>query len=389
MIFAFYFSYDGAYFYEGRRFTLLLRYIKSTDKLLLGLCLAASVLSAVALASLGQEVLPVNYRRTMVQMGAALIGIASAILLSTMDYEALAKAWPIHALLTWGAVAATFFIGYAPVGTTNKAWIALPAGLSLQPTELAKLSFVLTFALHLSGLEERINDPGHLWKVLLHMGAPLALIMAQGDDGTMIIFGLIALTMVFAAGIDYKYIGFAAGAGLLAAPLAWRFYLGKYQKDRILALFDPDRFPAVMWQQTQGKISIGAGQMFGKGFFGVEHHNVPLAYNDFIFAYISESLGFLGSMLVLFLLFGIGARALHTARRSQDNLGYFICVGIFAIFFWQTVINIGMNLSVLPVIGITLPLFSAGGTSVVASYFAVGLALSVYLHSRRTLFDSY
>lgn len=368
-------------------FKQIREYIKNTDRLYLVLCMACSGLSCVTLVSLGESFLGGNYRRALVQAAASIVGIAAAIFISTLDYHSMARAWPVHATVAWGLVLLTFFIGYAPAGTTNKAWISLPFDLSLQPTELAKISFILTFALHLSRVSDRVNEPRVLLRLLAHIAAPAFFIILQGDDGTMIVFVLIAITMLFAAGLSYRYIAAAAGAAVIAAPVLWFFFLGDYQKSRILGLFHPEQYPVVVWQQAQGEISIGAGQILGKGFFGVEHHTVPLAYNDFIFAYIAESVGFIGCIAVLALLLGLATRTLYTARRSEDSLGYFICIGIFAMLLWQVIINVGMCLFLMPVIGITLPLLSAGGTSVLTTYLAIGVALSVYMHNRTTLFD--
>ena len=366
----------------------IIEYIKNTDKIYIGICLACSALSVVTLFSIGQSMMNGNYRQAIVQLGATVIGLVVAIFLSVLDYHAMAEAWKFHAAITWGLVLLTFIIGYAPPGTSNKAWIQLPfGGLSLQPTELAKISFILSFAFHLSWVKEKVNEPKTLLQLLLHMGAPALLIILQGDDGTMIIFVMIAITMLFAARISYKYIVAGIGAAVVGAPLLWFFYLGDYQKGRILALLYPEEYPAIIWQQAQGRISIGAGQIFGKGFFDVEHHVVPLAHNDFIFAYIAESIGFIGCMALLIMLLILAFKTLTTAARSEDRLGYYICVGIFGMLIWQSVVNIGMCLSLLPVIGITLPLFSAGGTSVVTTYIAVGIVLSVYMHNKQKLFN--
>ena len=159
-----------------------------------------------------------------------------------------------------------------------------------------------------------------------------------------------------------------------------------YQFKRILAVLDPTD-PALAdftYQQNKGSMAIGTGGLTGQGLFNGEHIFVPNAWNDFIFSYLANALGFLGAAAVLLLLFGIAARTLRTAYRSTDALGRYICVGIFAALFLQCVINLGMNLQVLPVIGVTLPFFSAGGSSVVMMYLCVGLVLSVSLHTRRT-----
>ena len=161
-----------------------------------------------------------------------------------------------------------------------------------------------------------------------------------------------------------------------------------YQKNRILAIFDPDNaaYQSIMVQQNAGKVSIGSGQLFGKGFMTDGHNNVPLPQNDFIFSFIAESVGFVGILLVIALILGMCYRILVIGSRSADMQGTLICVGVFAMLIFQSIINIGMNLSVLPVIGITLPLFSAGGTSVLATYCAAGMVLSVARHNKKNLF---
>ncbi|MEG0804499.1 MAG: FtsW/RodA/SpoVE family cell cycle protein, partial [Pygmaiobacter sp.] len=192
-------------------------YIKNTDKLCLALCVCCSVLSVVSLtsisyyASVAENSLFQNYRMAIVQGGAAAAGLFFAVLLSTFDYHSMAQIWPFHAILTWGMVLATFVIGYAPNGTTNKAWIRLPLDLSIQPTELAKISFILTFALHLDNAHDHLDEPATLAGLLAHLGLPLILIHFQGDDGTALIFLLVGLTMLFAAGLNRKYILIGAG----------------------------------------------------------------------------------------------------------------------------------------------------------------------------------
>ncbi|MCI6640030.1 MAG: FtsW/RodA/SpoVE family cell cycle protein [Pygmaiobacter massiliensis] len=367
-------------------------YLKNTDRACLVLCLLLSTLSVVTLTSISyfaskaQYSFFANYKTPLVQAFAAILGLGCAVVVSTVDYHSLANIWKFHAAITWGLVLLTFFIGYAPGNTSNQSWIALPMGLSLQPTELAKISFILTFALHLNQEGEHLNEPASLAGVLVHLCLPLLVIHFQGDDGTGLVFLLVGLTMLFCSGIGRKFILAGVGAVAVAVPVLWFFIMDDYQKNRVLALFHPQDYPDLLWQQNQASISIGAGQILGRGFFRVEHHSVPLAQNDFIFSYISEALGFVGSLLVLGLLFSLSAKMVATAFRSQDRLGALICTGVFGVLVWQSVINIGMNLTLLPVIGITLPLLTAGGTSVLTTYLLIGLELSVYRHNKRTLF---
>ena len=163
-----------------------------------------------------------------------------------------------------------------------------------------------------------------------------------------------------------------------------------YQFQRIMAILTPED-PAladITYQQNKGAMAIGTGGLTGQGLFSGDHIFVPNAWNDFIFAYLANVLGFLGAAAVLILLFALCLRTLHTALRSADALGRNICVGIFAALFVQCVINLGMNLQVLPVIGVTLPFFSAGGSSVVMMYLCVGLVLSVGIHARSNHLDA-
>ena len=218
----------------------------------------------------------------------------------------------------------------------------------------------------------------------------MAAIHIQGDDGTALVFLGIGLVMLFAGGLSPWLVGGAAGCAVVGGGLLLALKPGilkGYQFQRILAILRPDdpELAAFTYQQNKGSMAIGTGGLTGQGLFTGEHIYVPNAWNDFIFSYLANVLGFLGAATVLVLLFAIAARTLTTALRSTDALGCYICVGIFAALFLQCVINLGMNLQVLPVIGVTLPFLSAGGSSVVMMYLCIGLVLSVSLHTRRTI----
>ena len=218
---------------------------------------------------------------------------------------------------------------------------------------------------------------------------PAAVIHWQGDDGTALVFLGVGLILLYAGGAARGLVwgalaaaGFGGGALLALRP----GILKGYQFKRILAVLHPDD-PAladIAYQQNKGAMAIGTGGLTGQGLFGGQHVFVPNAWNDFVFSYLANALGFLGGMAVLALLLGVTLRTLQIARRSTDALGRYLCVGIFAALFWQCVINLGMNLQVLPVIGVTLPFFSAGGSSVVMMYLSVGLVLSVGLRARES-----
>ncbi|MBQ5782490.1 MAG: FtsW/RodA/SpoVE family cell cycle protein [Oscillospiraceae bacterium] len=368
----------------------LQEFIQQTDFILLGICATCSAVSVYSLYSIFMTMNALKDTRVViVQMGASIIGIIAAVFISIVDYKELCEWHKIHMALCIALMILTAFIGYGPDGTSNKAWIELPGGMSLQPSELLKISTVITLGHYLNKYKDNINEIPTLIKLIGIALVPMAFVAFQRDTGTLIIYAFIIASMFFAAGISWKLIAFAGGAVVIGLPVAWfSGLIQDYQKNRVLAIFDPDNpeFAFIMGQQNDGRTSIGSGQLFGKGFMTDAHNNVPLPQNDFIFSFMAESVGFIGILLIIALLLGMCFRILIIGNRSGDMAGSFICVGIFAMLIFQTIVNVGMNLSVLPVIGITLPLFSAGGTSVLATYCAIGLALSVARHNKTNLF---
>ena len=378
-------------------YPLIRRYLRRVDVVYLLLCAACSAISVVVLLSIGQTQLGSN-NKASVQLIASLLGLMLAVVFSTADYHALARAWPLHGVVAWGLVLPTLFlhnvntglvtIGYDAGGTSNYSWYRV-GGMTFQPAELAKISFILTLALHLSQVRGQVNRPKNLLLLFVHIALPAAAIHVQGDDGTALVFLGIGLVMLYAGGLSHWLVAGGLTAGVVggAALLTLRPGILKgYQFKRILAVLTPDD-PAladITYQQNKGAMAVGTGGLTGQGLLSGEHIFVPNAWNDFIFAYLANVLGFLGAAAVLLLLFVLCLRTLRTGLQCPDALGCNICVGIFAALFLQCVINIGMNLQVLPVIGVTLPFFSAGGSSVVMMYLCVGIVLSVGMNTRRS-----
>ena len=361
--------------------------IKDTDFVFLIICAICSTVSVVSMLAIYRHMsLMSSLRPVLVQLGASVIGIAAAFLISFIDYKELCEHWKFHSAIAYGLMALTAVIGYAPPGTTNKAWIQLPFGMSIQTSEILKISTVLLLAHFFNKYRNNINEIKTLVKLVGIALLPLAAVAYQRDGGTLLVFVVIIACMFFAAGISWKVVAMGFAALIVGTPVLWFVVLEDYQKNRILGLFHPDEYTQTMWQQMKGRISIGSGRILGKGFFVDIHNNTPLAYNDFIFSFIAESIGFVGTVLLLLVIFYMWFRMIQIARRS-DMAGAMICVGIFAMLMAQTFINIGMNLMLLPVIGVTLPLFTAGGTSVVVVYCAIGLVMSVARQNPSTLFD--
>lgn len=361
-------------------------YIRVTDRFLWAIALTLSTTSALLLVGL----LNTGYAtktHLFTQVIATLMGVTAAVILSNLDYHFLAGLWKLYVPACYFLVLLTF----TPLGVVrgdDRAWLSIPLiNYTIQPSEFLKLAFIFTFALHLEKVRGEVNKLPNLVKLGIHGAIPVLLIHFQGDDGSAMIFLFIFACMIFSAGLDMKYILWAGGAAVLAAPIAWFFVLTQDQRERILIFTNPASDPTGKgWQQFQGLLAIGSGGISGTGLFGGEHVYVGEARNDFIFTFLAESLGFLGCLGVIALLMAFCAKILWNGSRAEDPLGQYICVGIFAMLAFQIIINLGMCLSVLPVIGVTLPLLSSGGTSVLTVYVSIGILLSVYHRSRVNMF---
>ena len=357
-------------------------YIRETDKILILLCSSASLFGAIIVLS--ATYISSGAQKFAVQLIGFSLGLFVAILISMIDYQSFIKRWYFFAAFGLLLVLLTFQFGFAPEGTDDKAWLRLPFGQTIQPSELLKIAFIISFTKHVSSIKpERISDFKNVLLLCIHGIIPVGLIHLQGDDGSAMVLLFIFLGMLFAAGVKAVY--FAAAGGLIAAalPVLWFFIMNNDQKNRILALFNPENFSDIIFQQYRGQTAVGSGGLFGYGLFNgpyVQDGKIPLGFNDFIFASLGEDLGFIGCLLAMGLITAICFRILKVAGNSRDRAGKIICTGVFAMFASQFIINIGMVLSILPVIGVTLPFFSAGGTSTVCLYLGIGLVLSVYCH---------
>lgn len=272
-------------------------------------------------------------------------------------------------------------------GGGARRWINLGA-FSLQPSELAKVSSLLVLAQYFHLV---IPPTGYNLRDLIYPGVlvaiPMGLVLAEPNLGTATIIGFVAMTLVFAAGIrlsSLATLGAAAG-GLL--PLLWH-QMKPYQKQRILSFLHPDMDPlGTGYHMIQSKITIGSGMLWGKGFLQGTQNRLdflPEKHTDFIFAVLAEEWGFIG-VCTLFALYGaLLARLLVIAWKARDRFGSLVALGGAAIIFWQLLINVGMNIGILPVVGVPLPLLSYGGSSLLTVMLAMGLALNV--STRRFLF---
>ena len=371
-------------------FKAIKNFIKETDKILLFLCALASAYGCVSVlsATLWTVGEGEKFSRDFIVMCAACIaGIVIALIISLFDYEFIMKMAPLIGLFCIGIMLLLFAVGVGPIERPDaKTWLKF-GSVFFQPSELVKIGYIITFGVHLEKLKSNINHPLSILQLGVHALVPILLVMKSGDMGSALVFIIITVAMLFVAGLHW---GYFLGGGLLvvaALPLAWVFVLDNIQKERFLALAYPELYTDVIYQQERGMAALGGGGITGQGLFQGRLTQtpdaIPEAENDMIFTVIGEELGLVGTVLALLLLTFIVIRIIRTGR--HDNIGNtkVMCYGVAAMIAGQVIINVGMCLMLLPVIGITLPFFSAGGSSNLCIYFSIGLILSFYRYNQQ------
>ena len=285
-----------------------------------------------------------------------------------------------------GLMIYTFFFGIAPDARQDaRSWIDLKV-LTFQSSELLKVGFIISFSYHLDMVRDKINKIRTIIPLVIHGLIPIGLVLMTGDAGSALIFLIMFIGMLFFARINIGY--FLAGfcALIVGFVAAWKLKLiSGLQRERIIALFYPEQYESTMYQQNNGKIAMGNGGFLGQGFLKgdmTQSGAVPENQNDMILSVAGEEFGFIGALAVILILTILILRVGQTGLRARDNGGYLMCSGIAVMLFAQTFVNIGMELSLLPCIGITLPLFSAGGSSSLCIYLALGIEMSVYRYSK-------
>ncbi len=360
-------------------------YIRECDKPLYILCIVTTLYGCVAVLSSTYNVYGQSYSQFITQLVSMILGIAAVVFISTFDYKTFSRFWFVTAVIGLVPVILTFFIGFAPGSTDDKAWLLLPGNISFQPSELLKICFILTFSCHCYRIGENVKKFIHVILLCIHGAIPVVLIHFQGDDGSAIIFTLMFVGMMFAAGVKMRYFIIALSCIAVALPFFYFFIMNDDQQARINALFfgAESDYLGTLYQQWRGRIAMANGGVFGQGLFNgtlVQSGSIPYGYNDFIFTSIGEELGLFGCLLVLALISSLCIRILNIGFRSKTKLGLIICTGVFTMLVSQTIINIGMCLWIFPVIGVTLPFFSAGGTSLLCTYLGIAIVMSVSIH---------
>jgi len=371
-------------------FKAILQYFRKLDKSLFIAVCGTSMFSVILMYSIIHNgITEKNAKMYQIQFICLCAGAGAALILSFLDYHKFTKLWFLYVPAAVGLTLLTFTsLGYKPVDSVDDAaWINL-GFTTFQPSEVLKMAFIMSFSLHLSKVGDKLNRIGHVLLLCIHGAVPTLIVVAQGDDGTAVVFFFMFACMIFAAGLSWKYILPCIAAAPIAVWVLWNKIMLPHQKMRFLVLFEDDpmsvpEFADIAYQQYWGKLALGSGQIFGKGLFADEYVNVPEVQNDFIFTYVGQCFGFFGCVALVAVLAFICMKIVADSRIAKDTLGKYICIGVFSMIFIHCVLNIGMVLGVMPVIGVPLPFVSQGGTSMASMFVCIGLVMSVYSHSEK------
>lgn len=274
------------------------------------------------------------------------------------------------------------------VGMGAQRWINL-GFFRLQPSELMKIGIILALAHYYQRLhKDNLNKPLWLLPAVLMIALPAFLILKQPNLGTTMILAFISISVLFAAGLNWRYFAGGALASAASAPLVWQL-LHDYQKRRVMTFLDPTTDPlGAGYNITQSIIAIGSGGLKGKGFMQGSQGQLdflPEKQTDFIFTMLAEEFGFIGSMGLLALYAILLMLILHLMLRTRHRFGQLIAAGVMAMLFIHIMINMGMGMGLMPVVGVPLPFLSYGGSFLLSCLMAVGLLLNVHLHRKERL----
>lgn len=349
------------------------------------LLLCTTVLSVISLVTVYGAVDNFGMSKLKMQFAMTVVGVILTFIVANLDYHLiLDRLWMFMLIFSVGLLGLTLVAGDTGAGmeTANKSWLTIPViGIAIQPSEFVKITFICTFAKHLHTVRSSINK----LKTLLLLGAHalliVGLILVSGDLGVALVYMALVLIMLFCAGLHWGYFAGVGGAVAVAFPFLWDF-LATYQQDRIVVGFNPALDPKDKgWQPLLSKQCIENGGLLGVGWQnGGDYEELTASHTDFILATVCEKFGFIGGLLVIVTLGVLVMRILWIARESCHDYGMLISVGVAAVIIAQTLENVGMCLAILPVVGITLPFLSCGGSSLLATYILVGMVHSVKAH---------
>lgn len=368
---------------------------KKGDMFLLVLALIVASFGLVAIASAtSADKFDGNFRYIAVQSVSICLGVLVYAVVSSIDLDFLSE----HRLAMVVFNCMLLLMLLSPLGTDNdsgnRSWIDLGV-INVQPAEICKITYILIMASVMSSHQNRISHPVSVAHMLLHLGLLVGLnLVVSSDMGVSLIFVFIFIGMTFAGGVSLWWFA-AAMTGIAAmAPILWQF-LDTYQRNRILILFDDSIDPQGINERYHSNMnlkSLTGGGLTGQGLFNgnrTQGGNLFAQHTDYIFSSMGEELGFIGCVVIMLMELAIIARCVYVGVRCQDYMRRLVCFGAASALMFQVMINVGMCIGVMPVIGLTLPLISYGGSSVVTIFAMLGLVSGAYARPQSLSHERY
>jgi len=370
---------------------LISDFVKKADMILLFLCSITTIFGIVIISS--ATATRGNSRYVAIQSVALLLGIVIYVILTLIDVDIIAERRELLLIFCIGFIGMLYFWG-VDNGSGNRSWLEVPfVGIDAQPAEICKIFFIVILAKIMSVNQNKLSSPLNVGKMALLTGFFfLFIVIVSEDAGVALTYVFIFISMAFVGGVNLIWFILAIGVLLITIPIAWNITLpngqsliGEYQKNRILMLFDPSIDPLgreVRYQTNLSLRYIQNGGVSGQGLYDgamVKGGSLPAQHTDFIFSAIAEELGMLGCVAVLLLLSAIVIRCIYVGVKSRNYMNRIICAGIAGMLLFQIVINVGMCLGVMPVIGLTLPFISYGGSSIVTMFMAMGVVSGIHM----------
>ena len=369
---------------------------KKGDMVLLVLCLVVAGFGCICIASAtSAEKFGNNLKYIIIQLSAVGIGVMMYALVSSIDVELISE----HrgAMVVFNTILLLMLLPFGTDNNTgNRSWLDLPLlPVMIQPAEICKITYVLIMASVMSSHQNNISTVPSVMHMVLHLGLLVGLNMVMSRDaGVSLIFVFIFIGMAFAGGVSIWWFALAIGGIAALIPVVWPF-LGTYQQERILILIDPEFDKQGIGARYHSKInlqSLTGGGLTGQGLFNgnrTQGGNLFAQHTDYIFSSMGEELGFFGCVAIMILEFAIIARCIYVGMRCQDYMRRLICFGAASALMFQLLINVGMCIGVMPVIGLTLPLISYGGSSVVTIFAMLGLVSGAYARPQSLSHERY
>lgn len=367
----------------GEIFKLFRDAFRKGDMVLLLLCLVTTAFGCLVISSATNYMGSLRY--VIVQIAAASIGVFLFAIISSIDAEFLSE----HrtALVVFNMVLLGLLIPFGTDnGSGNKSWLDIPlVPVDIQPAEICKITYILIMASVMNAHQNKLSSIPSVMHMVFHLGLLVGVNMVlSGDAGVSLIFVFIFIGMAFAGGVSMIWFLVAAGGLAVGFPILWTYVMDNYQKLRIQVLFDPELDPLgtdARYHTVRALRSLTGGGMTGQGLFQgsrTQTGTLFAQHTDYIFSAIGEELGYVGCFVAMILMIAIIARCIWVGNRSSDFMRRLICYGAASALIFQVIVNVGMNIGVMPVIGLTLPFISYGGSSIVSLYAMLGLVSGVY-----------